>query len=86
MVGRSCSRPGTGVTLSFEQAGQAVATVVTGADGDFHASLPPGAYTVRAPGTLTVGGVEVAGGSGDQVVVPVGSYVRVDLTVDLGIR
>jgi hypothetical protein len=86
MAGRSCSRPGTGVTLSFEQAGQAVATVVTGAEGEFHVSLPPGAYTVRAPGILTVGAVEIVGGSGDQVVVPSGSYVRVALTMDVGIR
>jgi hypothetical protein len=86
VVGRPCSAPAPGVTLVFERAGQAVATTVTGTGGEYRVALPSGPYTVRAPGASVGGGIQVAGGSGDEVVVPEGIYARVDLTLDVGIR
>ena len=86
IVGQPCSAPAPGITLVFEQAGQAVGTIVTGTGGEYRVALPPGSYTVRTPSAAPGGGIEVVDRSGNDVVVPEGAYTHADLTLDVGIR
>jgi hypothetical protein len=62
--------------------GETVATGHSGKDGTFRISLPPGSYTVSAERP------NGAFGAGKPVTVDVtaGTYVRVNLLVDSGIR
>jgi hypothetical protein len=50
--------PGVGVTVTAAQNGDAVALVVTGSDGSYTFSLPPGTYVVKGCSNATVVVVE----------------------------
>jgi hypothetical protein len=49
---------GVGVTVTAAQSGNAVALVVTGSDGSYSFSLPPGTYVVKGCSSATVVVVE----------------------------
>jgi hypothetical protein len=51
--------PGSGITLTATRAGRPIASVVTGSDGSYRFTLPPGSYVVSGCADATV--VVVAG-------------------------
>jgi len=59
--------PGQGISVTAVRQGKVVASMVTGADGVFRFSLPPGSYAIR-------GCDEVA------ITVAAGSSIRADLS------
>jgi hypothetical protein len=81
MVGKPCSEPAAGVTLTFTRAGARATSVVTGPAGEYRVVLAPGAYAVR-----------VAGLRGPQRLAPVtvvvrrGVMARQPFVIDTGIR
>jgi hypothetical protein len=55
--------PGSGITLMATQNGQEVASMVTGSDGGYRFTLPPGSYVVTGCADATI---VVIGGQVDQ--------------------
>ena len=75
-LGKPCSAPARGVTLTFSRGGSVVAHVKTGDDGTFRVNLPAGRYFVMGaqpvrPQQVTVGG---------------DGYRRVNFAIDTKIR
>lgn len=77
-----CSEPANGVTLVFSRGAAVSARVVTDGNGRYHVRLRAGRYHVRRPGGTTLGWkVEP-----NDVRVLAGRVVRVDFSIDTGIR
>src|SRR5436305_1077171 len=81
-VGTPCSAPAAGVVLIFSRDGKAVASTTTTARGFYAVTLAPGRYAVRTRMAPKIGtGLRPA-----AVTVPTGVRVRVNFTLDTGIR
>jgi Carboxypeptidase regulatory-like domain len=81
-VGIPCSAPAAGVVLIFSRDGKAVARATTSARGFYAVTLPPGRYAVRTRTAPKIGtGLRPA-----AVTVPTRARVRVNFTLDTGIR
>jgi hypothetical protein len=77
-----CSEPAPNITLLFSRNGHVVARAVTNGLGRYRVRLPAGLYSVRRPGAATVGrGLEP-----DHARVRAGRFIRVDFSIDTGIR
>jgi hypothetical protein len=77
-----CSEPAPNITLLFSRNGRVVARAVTNGLGRYRVRLPAGLYSVRRPGDATVGrGLEP-----DHARVRAGRFIRVDFSIDTGIR
>jgi hypothetical protein len=74
-LGKPCSAPARGLTLSFSRDGKVVARVKTGNDGTYRVNLPAGRYFVL--GVQPVRPQQVSVGSGVR---------HVDFTFDTKIR
>src|SRR5919204_979996 len=82
MVGQSCSKPDANDVLAFWRSGLRIASARTDASGSYHVALAPGRYAVTAPRRHGIGrGLEPR-----QVLVPAARNVRVNFTLDIGIR
>lgn len=81
-AGQSCTAP-IGATIVVIQGGNTVARVQTSNNGRGHIPLPPGAYTVR--GQAPPRGLPRPAGD-EQVTVPDGQFVSVQVLFDTGIR
>ena len=82
IAGKPCSAPDRNDVLAFARAGRRVVQTRTDAMGHYRISLPPGRYVVSAPRHRGISrGLEP-----NRVVVPRGSYARVNFTLDIGIR
>jgi hypothetical protein len=75
-IGKPCSAPARGLTLTFSKGGSVVARVKTGDDGSFRIALPPGSYVVM--------GVQPV--RPQHVAVSPGRFRRVDFSIDTKIR
>jgi hypothetical protein len=69
--------------VTVTSGGEVVQEVRSATDGTYRVSLEPGAYTVVAG---SADGMGIAVGTPVEAVVGEGSFVRVDLSVDSGIR
>jgi hypothetical protein len=78
-----CSEPAPHVTLVFSRNGRVVGRAVTNGEGRYRVRLPAGLYAVRRPGpTDPIGrGLEP-----DHARVRAGRFMRVDFSIDTGIR
>lgn len=77
-----CDRPAPNVTLLFSRNSHVVGRAVTNSDGRYRVRLPAGLYKVRRPGAVTIGrGLEP-----DHARVRAGRFMRVDFSIDTGIR
>ncbi|HXE92181.1 MAG TPA: hypothetical protein VN544_00040 [Gaiellaceae bacterium] len=77
-----CSAPAKNITLLFSRNGQVVARSKTDLAGRYHLRLRPGAYGVALTSTPKAGrGLEP-----DHVRIRTGRYVRLDFSIDTGIR
>jgi len=83
LVGKPCEEPAAHVTLAITRAGRIVARVKTGSNGRFTVKLAPGRYTVITTGKQT--GIGLMAPS-VTALVRRGSYARVTLRIDTGIR
>jgi hypothetical protein len=83
MIEQPCSEPATGVTLLFSRNGRLVGRAVTNGDGRYRVRLPAGLYSVKRPGpAATIGrGLEP-----NHARVRAGRFMRVDFSIDTGIR
>jgi hypothetical protein len=82
VVEQPCSEPAPNVTLLFSRNGRVIGRAITNSDGRYRVRLPAGLYKVRRPGAVTVGrGLEP-----DQARVRAGRFMRVDFSIDTGIR
>ena len=82
IVGRPCSAPARGLTLTFWRSGRVVARATTNADGRYRLPLRPGLYAVRIAAPQPVGrGLEPA-----RAQVASGRFTRLDFSLDTGIR
>jgi hypothetical protein len=79
-VGKPCSAPAVGATLSFVRAGHAT-TIHAGKGGRYALRLAPGLYIVRLIPQQKIGGLKPT-----QVRVRRGVDARVDFAIDTGIR
>ena len=79
--GQPCSRPAPGVLIVFRRDGRIVARVTTRADATYRVVLPPGTYTVAAPGFRRGAGV-----TPHTVRVPKRRIAHVDLEIDTGLQ
>ena len=77
-IGRACTRPAAGVTLTFSRAGVAHRTK-TAHDGSYRLALAPGTYRLLVAGARF-------GARPRTVAVPSGRFVVRDITIDTGIR
>jgi hypothetical protein len=77
-----CTAPATNVTLLFSRGGRIVGRAVTDSAGRYRLRLPAGLYVVRRPVTVTIG----RGMEPNRARVYVGRFVRVDFSIDTGIR
>jgi hypothetical protein len=81
-VEQPCDEPAAHVTLVFSHAGRDVARVTTGADGRYRLRLPATTYQVR----------RARSGAPDRklephsVLVKAGRVMRIDFSIDTGIR
>ncbi len=82
-VGKPCSAPAPGITLSFVRNAKTVARVESGRYGLYRVALAPGIYTVREVAQTTMKPPMV---KPLVVRVRVGTWTRLDVTVDTGIR
>ncbi len=80
-IGTPCEEPAASENLTVRRSGRIVARVRTGSDGRFRVALAPGRYTVVT--TATSFG-RTAPAVSD--LVSSGSYTRVTLRIDTGIR
>jgi hypothetical protein len=77
-----CTQPAKDTTLLFSRHGHGVARAKTDNAGRYHLRLPPGSYGVGLTGTAKVGrGLEP-----DHARIRTGRYVRLDFSIDTGIR
>jgi hypothetical protein len=77
-----CSAPAKNITLLFSRNGQVVARSKTDLAGRYHLRLRPGTYAVGLTVMPRIGrGLEP-----DQVRVRLGRYLRLDFSIDTGIR
>jgi hypothetical protein len=77
-----CSEPAKNVTLLFARNGRVLGRSTTDAMGRYRVALPAGAYRVSRTVPPRIGrGIEP-----DQVRVRAARYVRVDFSIDTGIR
>ena len=82
VVGQPCSKPDANDVLAFWRRGKRVATARTDTAGHYRVSLAPGRYGVTAPRHKGIGrDLEPR-----DVTVPTSRYVRVNFTLDIGIR
>ncbi len=81
MVGKPCSKPAAGVTLTFTRRGSPARHVVTKSDGTYRIVLAPGHYTVRVVPRSRIERLSPA-----TVVVPAGAFARQRFVIDTGIR
>jgi len=79
-VGKPCSAPAVGATLSFARSNH-VTTVRVGKGGRYAVRLAPGLYSVRVVPQQKIGGLRPV-----QVRVRRGVDARVDFAIDTGIR
>jgi hypothetical protein len=77
IAGRPCTKPASGVVLTFSLAGTAGARATARPDGSYRVRLAPGLYAARA----SYGRLEPA-----TVRVRAGAMRRVDFSIDTGIR
>jgi hypothetical protein len=81
-VGESCTAPDRNDVLSFWLRGRRVASARTSVEGRYRVTLAPGRYTVRAKHGVGLGrGLEPT-----RALVRRGRYVRVNFSLDIGIR
>ncbi|MGB2874570.1 MAG: hypothetical protein WBB76_03760 [Gaiellaceae bacterium] len=73
---KPCSAPASGVTLRFSRNGAVVARARTRANGSYRVSLAPGRYSVAGGRDLQPARVKVLNGR----------FLRVDFSIDTGIR
>jgi hypothetical protein len=78
-----CSEPAPGVTLVFSRNGRVVGRTVTNGYGRYRVKLPAGLYAVRRPGAADSIG---RGLEPDHARVRAGRFMRVDFSIDTGIR
>jgi hypothetical protein len=77
-----CDEPARNVTLLFSRNSHVVGRAVTNSEGRYRVRLPAGVYSVRRPGAVTIGrGLEP-----DRARVRSGRFMRVDFSIDTGIR
>jgi hypothetical protein len=77
-----CDAPAKNVTLVFSRNGTVVRRATTNDQGRYRVRLAPGTYSVRRTEKPAVGrGLEPA-----QARVRAGRFVRVDFSIDTGIR
>jgi hypothetical protein len=78
-----CSEPAPHLTLVFSRNGRVVGRAVTNGEGRYRVRLPAGLYAVRRPApTDPIGrGLEP-----DHARVRAGRFMRVDFSIDTGIR
>jgi hypothetical protein len=77
-----CTEPAANVTLLFSRNGRIVGRAVTDTAGGYRLRLPAGLYAVRRPGTVGIG----RGMEPDHARVYARRFVRVDFSIDTGIR
>ncbi len=77
-----CTAPAKNVTLLFSRGGRIVGRAVTDSAGRYRLRLPAGLYAVRRPVTVTIG----RGMEPNRARVYAGRFVRVDFSIDTGIR
>lgn len=71
------------ITVTPVTGGNAVASMVSDAEGRFHIPLPPGTYTVRAANLL---GAPAPLAMPQTVSVVAGRYTTVEIPFDSGVR
>jgi hypothetical protein len=77
-----CTEPAKNVTLLFSRGNRVVGRAVTDSAGRYRLRLRAGVYAVRRPGPTGIGrGIEP-----NHVRVYTGRFVRVDFSIDTGIR
>jgi hypothetical protein len=77
-----CTEPAKNVTLLFSRNGRIVGRALTDSAGRYRLRLPAGVYAVRRPAPVGIGrGLEP-----DHARVYAGRFVRVDFSIDTGIR
>jgi hypothetical protein len=77
-----CTEPARNVTLLFSRNSRIVARAVTDSAGRYRVRLRAGLYAVRRPGSVGIGrGIEP-----NRARVYAGRFVRVDFSIDTGIR
>ncbi|HLB18219.1 MAG TPA: hypothetical protein VK613_03715 [Gaiellaceae bacterium] len=77
-----CTAPAKSVTLLFSRDGRIFGRTVTDSAGRYRLRLPAGLYAVRRPVTVTIG----RGMEPNRARVYAGRFVRVDFSIDTGIR
>ena len=82
VVEEPCTEPAKNVTLLFSRNGRIVGRTVTDSAGRYRLRLPAGVYSVRRPPPVGLGrGIEP-----NHARVYAGRFVRVDFSIDTGIR
>jgi hypothetical protein len=83
VVEQPCSEPAPYVTLLFSRNGRVVGRTVTNGEGRYRLRLAAGLYSVKQAGPVgTIGrGLEP-----DHARVRAGRFLRVDFSIDTGIR
>jgi hypothetical protein len=77
-----CTEPARNITLLFSRNSRVVGRAVTDTAGRYRVRLPAGVYAVRRPGSMGIGrGIEP-----NRARVYAGRFVRVDFSIDTGIR
>ena len=77
-----CDAPAKHATLIFSRHGSVAGRTTTDTEGRYRVQLPPGLYQVsRAVGSKIGRGLEP-----DQASVRLGRFVRIDFSIDTGIR
>ena len=77
-----CDAPATHVTLVFARGGHAAGRATTDNQGRYRVRLAPGLYHVSRIAASRIGG----GLKPDEARVRAGRFVRVDFSIDTGIR
>jgi hypothetical protein len=75
-IGKPCTAPARGLTLSFSKSGSVVARTQTGDDGSYRVELPAGTYFVMGSQPVRP----------QHVMVSTGRFRRVDFSIDTKIR